>query len=61
MRNGSVPPACEKMKLTLGQRCAVPEKTRLAMVRVVSVPYSMMTGGTPLPRFRQQAGSLGWV
>ncbi len=31
------------------------------MVRVVSVPYSMITDGTPLLRLRQQAGSLGCV
>ena len=43
------------------QRCAVPEKIRLAMVRVVSVPYSMITGGTPLAILTQQAGSFGWV
>ena len=56
-----VPPPCEKMKLMSLQRAEVPEKIRLAMVRVVSVPYSMITGGTPLARLRQQDGLFGWV
>ena len=41
-RKGAVPPACEKMKLMSGKRAAVPLKIRLAIVRVVSVPSSIV-------------------
>src|ERR1700677_1581084 len=37
IRNGIVPPACEKMKRMVGYLAVVPLKTRLAMARVVSV------------------------
>jgi hypothetical protein len=49
------------MNRMFGNRAAVPLKTRLAMVRVVSVPYSMIGAGTSGTRFRQQFGAVGCV
>ena len=61
IKNGMVPPPCEKMNLMSGQREAVPVNSRLAIVREVSVPYSMIGAGTPAMRLRQQfaAGRMG--
>ena len=58
---GSVPPACEKMNFTSGQRAAVPLKTMSVMVRVVSVPNSMTVGGTSGCSARQQLAAVGCV
>src|SRR3989442_11166295 len=43
------------------QRAAVPLNTRLAIVRVVSVPHSMIDSGTPGMRFAQQFAVVGCV
>ena len=56
-----VPPAWEKIQRMSGNRVAAPLNTRLAMVRVVSVPYSIaksvISGSSPA----QQIGPHGWV
>jgi hypothetical protein len=44
-----------------GKRRALPEKTMSAMVRVVSVPNSIITGGCVGTRFTQQLAAVGWV
>ena len=51
-KKGMVPPACEKMNLMLGQRCAVPLNKMLVMVRVVSV------GGANSGLFQAMAKTL---
>ena len=56
-----VPPACEKIQRMSGNRRALPEKTMSAMVRVVSVPNSIMTGGCVGARLTQQLAAVGWV
>ena len=61
VRNGIVPPAWEKMNRMSGKRAAAPLNSRLAMVRVVSVPYSMTAGGMSGTRFRQQLAAVGCV
>ena len=56
-----VPPACEKMNFTSGQRVAVLLTTRLMSVRAVSVGYSRACGLMPITGFMQQVGSMGCV
>ena len=45
-RNGIVPPACDQIIRTAGNRCEEPLKTYSAMARVVSVPYSIAAAGS---------------
>ena len=56
-----MPPAWEKIQRMSGKRAAVPLKTTLAMVRVVSVPYSTTAGGMSGTKLRQQFGAVGCV
>ena len=56
-----MPPPWEKMNFTSRSRDAVPLKTRLAIVRVVSVPHSMIASGTSAMRLPQQLAVVGCV
>ena len=60
-RNGAVPPACDQMYWMSGKRVEVPLNMTPRMARVVSVPYSMMPGGTSGMRFLQQLAAVGWT
>ena len=55
----NVPPACEKMKRTSGQRVAVSLTIRLAIVRIVSIGYSSIWFGTRGNKPWQHAASVG--
>src|SRR5262247_1686802 len=57
----SAPPPCEKIQLMSGYFCEVPLNTRLAMVRVVSVPNSTAEPATFWTRLMQQLASVGCV
>src|SRR5207237_7390405 len=59
IKNGVVPPACDRMNLILGNRVGTLFTTRLMAIRVVSVPYSIGFGGNPGIKLRQHAGSPG--
>ena len=54
-----MPPLCEKIQRIFGKRAAAPLKSRLAMVRVVSVAYSMVPAETPGTVLPQHAGTSG--
>jgi hypothetical protein len=57
---GSVPPACEKMYLTSGQRDSVPPNNRLTIARVVSLGNSIIGEGI-FGRMPSKAGAaVGW-
>ena len=57
-----VPPACANTHRMLGYRAAMPLSSRLTIVRVVCVPYSIDDWlGTPGTRFSQQGASWGCV
>ena len=61
-RNGIVPPACANTQRMLGYRAAMPLSSRLTIVRVVCVPYSIDDWlGMPGTRFSQQGASCGCV
>src|ERR1051325_4712866 len=59
-RNGNVPPPWAKMNLRSGQRVMVPLTKRLAMHRVVSVPYPISAGATSGTTAPQHAGLIEW-
>jgi hypothetical protein len=61
VRNGSVPPLWENIQRMSGNFIAVPLNTRWAMVRVVSVAYSIEDGGMPGTSPWQQSGEVGWT
>ena len=54
-----MPPLCEKIQRMSGYFCDVPLNTRCAMVRVVSVAYSIEPGGMPGTVLLQQLGVSG--
>jgi hypothetical protein len=56
-----VPPACEKIHLMSGNCSAEPLNSKLAIVRVVSVPSSISGSNTSGTRFRQQSFLNGCV
>jgi len=58
-RNGTVPPACEKMKRMSGQRAKVPPNRRLVTARVVSNGKSRVAAGISLRQLLQGA-EVGW-
>ena len=51
-----MPPLCEKIQRISGYLVAVPLNTTCAMVRLVSVAYSIDPGGMPGTSPRQQSG-----
>ena len=54
-----MPPECEKIQRMSGYFCDVPLNTRCAMVRVLSVAYSIEPGGMPGTVLLQQFGVSG--
>jgi hypothetical protein len=56
-----VPPACEKIQRTSRKRLALPLNSTDAIVRVVSVPNSIITGWTLACRLPQQLAAVGCV
>ena len=56
-----MPPPWEKISVRSRKRAAAPLNTRLAIVRVVSVPHSMTESGTSGMSRPQQSAVVGCV